>query len=105
MSGISGVNYTGVPDYLAAQGTSDQNTGSQGLENVDKTEFLKLLVAQLQNQDPLNPIQNQDFIAQLATFSSLEQLVSINNAVTKMAGSVDSGTSTNNSNSTNSIQH
>ena len=47
--------------------------------------FLKLLVVQLQNQDPTNPQSNTEFIAQLATFSSLEQLTSINKAVSSMA--------------------
>ena len=47
--------------------------------------FLKLLVVQLQNQDPTSPQSNQEFIAQLAQFSSLEQLTSINQAVTAMA--------------------
>ena len=47
--------------------------------------FLKLLVVQLQNQDPTSPQSNTEFIAQLATFSSLEQLTSINKAVSAMA--------------------
>jgi flagellar basal-body rod modification protein FlgD len=47
--------------------------------------FLKLLVVQLQNQDPTSPQSNTEFIAQLATFSSLEQLTSINKAVSSMA--------------------
>ncbi len=51
-----------------------------------KTEFLELLVTQLQNQDPMNPVDNQQFIAQLATFSSLEQLISINKGVSKLSG-------------------
>jgi flagellar basal-body rod modification protein FlgD len=43
-----------------------------------KEEFLQLLVSQLQHQNPLEPTNNEDFIAQLATFSSLEQLQDIN---------------------------
>ena len=46
-----------------------------------KTQFMSLLVAQLKNQDPLNPVENQDFIAQLASFSSLEQLITMNEGV------------------------
>lgn len=40
---------------------------------VSRDDFLTLLVAQLQNQDPMNPTENQEFVAELATFSSLEQ--------------------------------
>jgi flagellar basal-body rod modification protein FlgD len=55
-------------------------------QNIGKTEFLNLLVAQLQHQDPLDPLKNEEFVAQLATFSSLEQLIAINQAVTKLSG-------------------
>lgn len=41
--------------------------------DVNRDDFLRLLIAQLQHQDPLNPVDNQEFVAQLATFSSLEQ--------------------------------
>lgn len=40
-----------------------------------REEFLKLLMAQLENQDPLNPMENHEFVAQLATFSGLEQQI------------------------------
>jgi len=43
-----------------------------------KNEFMKLLVTQLQNQDPLDPMESHEYIAQLAQFSSLEQLQNIN---------------------------
>lgn len=44
-----------------------------GQTGIDKDAFLKLLVAQLRYQDPLNPVQDRDFIAQMAQISSLEQ--------------------------------
>jgi flagellar basal-body rod modification protein FlgD len=53
-------------------------TGAFSSQGLDKDAFMRLLVTQLQNQDPLEPTQNQDFIAQLATFSSLEQLEELN---------------------------
>ena len=53
--------------------------------NIDKDAFLTLLVTQLKNQDPTNPQSNEEFIVQLATFSSLEQLTQINDGVAKMA--------------------
>lgn len=46
---------------------------------IGKDQFLQLLVAQLKNQDPMNPMENEDFAVDLAQFSQLEQLISINN--------------------------
>jgi flagellar basal-body rod modification protein FlgD len=60
--------------------TSTQATAAQSLarQTVTQDDFLKLLMAQLQNQDPLQPMDNQQFAVQLATFNSLEQLIGIN---------------------------
>src|SRR6185369_14827446 len=69
--------------------------GTHSKEGLGSDAFLKLLVIQLQNQDPTNPQSNTEFIAQLATFSSLEQLTSINQGVSSMSKfftSADSGT-------------
>lgn len=50
-----------------------------------KDEFLQLLVSQLRNQDPLNPAEPQEFAAQLAQFSSVEQLLNIGQQLQAMA--------------------
>jgi flagellar basal-body rod modification protein FlgD len=69
----------------ASQAQAAVTDPSTRANSLGSDAFLKLLVVQLQNQDPTNPQSNTEFIAQLATFSSLEQLTSINKAVTSMA--------------------
>jgi len=59
-----------------AQG-SDTRT-STAADKLGKDDFLKILMAQIQNQDPMNPMQGTEFTAQLAQFSSLEQLFNVN---------------------------
>jgi flagellar basal-body rod modification protein FlgD len=82
---MSGISPLISQRYLAATPDTSNSTASS-TDIASKDEFLKLLVAQLQNQDPLNPMQGDAFVAQLATFSSLEQLVSINENVQKLVG-------------------
>ena len=76
-------------DATQGSGATQTSTGaadsSSRANSLGSDAFLKLLVTQLQNQDPTSPQSNTEFIAQLATFSSLEQLTSINKAVTSMA--------------------
>lgn len=52
---------------------------------MDKEAFLRLLVTQLSNQDPLNPTEGAEFAAQLAQFTSVEQLTNINSALESQA--------------------
>ncbi|MGD7008408.1 flagellar hook assembly protein FlgD [Metabacillus sp. 84] len=50
-------------------------------DQLGKDEFLEILMTQLQNQDPLNPMEDKEFIAQMASFSSLEQMTNMNNTM------------------------
>jgi flagellar basal-body rod modification protein FlgD len=59
-------------------GSQAAQTSESQKSVMGKDDFLQLLVTQLQNQDPLNPADATEFTAQLATFSSLEQLQNIN---------------------------
>ncbi len=62
--------------------TPVESTGSNsGQEIMGQDDFLKMLMAQLQNQDPLSPMDSTDFSAQLAQFSSVEQLQGINDSL------------------------
>ena len=57
--------------------------GNQQKNDLDKDAFLKLLTTQLANQDPLSPMEDREFIAQLAQFSSLEQMTAMNQTLEK----------------------
>ncbi len=61
------------------------NAAAKPNRSMGKDEFLKLLVAQLKSQNPLEPMNGTDFTAQLAQFSSLEQLFDINSSLSGMA--------------------
>lgn len=58
--------------------TSSESLSTLKTASLGKEDFLEMMIAQLQNQDPLNPLDGTDFTAQLAQFSSLEQLINVN---------------------------
>jgi flagellar basal-body rod modification protein FlgD len=68
-----------VDDMTSATATkTDKNA-------LGKDDFLKLMVAQMKNQDPMNPADDKDNIAQMAQFSSLEQITNLANATQQLA--------------------
>jgi flagellar basal-body rod modification protein FlgD len=76
-------------DSVTGPGTTTAQALSSALGGTDskmgRDDFLKLLVAQLKNQDPLKPQDNSEFVAQLAQFSSLEQAMTMNTKLDLLA--------------------
>lgn len=68
-----------VSDILSSYSSYGTNTTDK--TSMGKEDFLKLMLAQLQNQDPLNPMEGTEFASQLAEFTSLEQLINLNDAM------------------------
>ena len=79
---MSEINTQSVNDVLGDYRYEPKNKAS-GSNELGQNEFMKLMIAQMENQNPLEPQDNGEFISQLAEFSSLEEMQ-------KISGSVDS---------------
>ena len=66
----------------------------------NESTFLTLLVSQLQNQDPLNPVDSNQFVSQLTAYSQLEQLIGIHQNTATLSNDVASADSTGTTNTT-----
>jgi len=69
----------------AAQQYSASSLTPEPSESLGKDAFMQLLVSQMRNQDPMSPTSNEDFVAQLAQFSSLEQMQELNGNILGLA--------------------
>jgi flagellar basal-body rod modification protein FlgD len=66
-----------VSKLLNTGSTSTAPTKQTGSSNLGKDDFLKILITQLGNQDPMQPMEDKDFVAQMAQFSALEQMTNV----------------------------
>ena len=73
---VTGVNYSGN-----ASSSSNNSSTTKTSQDLGKDDFLNLLVTQLKYQDPLSPMEDKEFISQMAQFTSLEQMKNMNNSV------------------------
>ena len=79
--GVSAVIKDGQVVDTAASTLSDSTATKKTNDSLDKEAFLQLLVAQMQYQDPLEPMSNTEYVAQLATFSELEAMTNLNDSM------------------------
>lgn len=83
---VSNVNTTqSLLDSLSIEKKNTDAAGTEEKSKLDKDAFLKLMIAQLKHQNPLEPTSNADFVAQLAQFSSVEGIQELNTTVGQMA--------------------
>ncbi|ACV58423.1 flagellar hook capping FlgD N-terminal domain-containing protein [Alicyclobacillus acidocaldarius] len=74
------VNGLSSAQTAAQSGTTSSSSASAsqtGMNSLNENDFMQLLVTQLQNQDPLNPVDNTQMLAQLAQFSALEEMTQV----------------------------
>ncbi|MEQ9547472.1 MAG: flagellar hook assembly protein FlgD [Marinobacter sp.] len=80
---MSAINPTNVSDVLGDFRHQQGGAGS-GTNELGKNEFMELMIAQLKNQNPLEPQDNGEFISQLAQFSSLEEMQGVSRSVDEL---------------------
>ncbi len=67
--------------------TTEQKSEATATPTLDYNAFLTLLIAQMKNQDPMEPTQSSDYVAQLATFSQVEKSVQMNDRLASLLSS------------------
>ncbi|MEL4024401.1 flagellar hook assembly protein FlgD [Lysinibacillus endophyticus] len=84
MTSTNGTNEISSDYYLSNYKKAEKKTGTSEL---GKDAFLQILITQLQNQDPTQPMDDKEFISQMAQFSSLEQMQNMSTAMEKLLAS------------------
>lgn len=70
---------------IGLNNSSTSQAPSTGQQTLGQQDFLTLLVTQLKNQDPLNPLENEAFVAQLAQFSTVSGITEMNSSLAKLS--------------------
>jgi len=79
---LAGIGTTNVwPNY---SNTNVEKAARNTSKELGKDEFLKIMITQLQNQDPMQPMEDKEFIAQMAQFSALEQTMNMANQISAL---------------------
>ena len=86
-SSISG-DITGLKNNTAYNSSLNSAAAKGGIET-DYTMFLQLMLTQLENQDPTEPMENTEWLAQLAQYSTLEQMTAMNENMESISSSLD----------------
>ncbi|MGA8180941.1 MAG: flagellar hook assembly protein FlgD [Desulfobacterales bacterium] len=76
--------------YNTSSTAADQTSSNSNTDKLGMDQFLNLFIAQLKNQDPLNPMDTSEFTAQLAQYSSVEQLYGMNSKLTDIENTLSS---------------
>jgi flagellar basal-body rod modification protein FlgD len=85
----------------SSSGANSGTTQSAGSSQVTKNMFLQLLVAQIKNQDPLNPSDGVQFLTQLAQFQQMEQSMNMGQDIAAIRNDLDQATQTGSTTGTN----
>ncbi|MEH6578105.1 MAG: flagellar hook assembly protein FlgD [Amphritea sp.] len=88
MSDVNSVNQTqSLYDQINKQNQANSTAGQSG-ETSDSEMFMKLMIAQLQNQDPTSPAETSDFMQQIASMSTVENIAKLNTTMENMSASL-----------------
>ena len=112
MASVGGVSNTqNTPGATGSPAPSSATSQTSGIDNLaNENTFLKLMIAQIQNQDPLNPTDSVQFLTQLAQYSTLEQNLQMKGDLDGILAGINriapaGGTGQTNGNQTNSGQN
>lgn len=85
---------SGTSSITSTASSTTQASDKKSNDELDQADFLRLLTTQLQNQDPTNPIDGQEFMAQMAQFSTLNAIIEMKTSLDSLISTLESGTST-----------